>query len=107
MKKFRSRVRSLSSAAWVKGTGWSSSFGLYTPHSALSILSLDSESELNFMVAFGSGTGRSGPRETGFITKGRNIRIFNMVVVLAIDAFKFCHIKVAVGNVIFSFPPHH
>ena len=72
LERFRSHVRSLSSA-WVKGTG----SGLYAPHSAVSVMSLDSESELDSMVTFGSRTRRSGSWGTGL----------NMVLVLAIDAF--------------------
>ena len=63
LERLKSCVRLLSSA-WVKGTGWSSTSGLYAPHSAVSVMSLVLESELDSMVTFGSGTGRSGRWET-------------------------------------------
>ena len=34
---------------------------LRTTHAVVSVVSLDSESELDFMVTFDTGTGRSGP----------------------------------------------
>lgn len=82
LERFRSRGRSLSSA-WVKGTGWLSSSGLGAPHSAVSVMSLDSESEIDSMVTFGSGTETGRP---GLWAMGRrNISTLNMVLVLATD----------------------
>ena len=71
------------SLAWVIGTGRSSSSGLYAPDSPVSVMSVDSESELESMMTSGSGTGTSGP----WLYGRKNIRVLKMVLVLVIDAF--------------------
>ena len=68
-ESFWSRVRSLSSAC-VKGTGWSSSSGLYASFPATPVISLCLESDLYSMLPSCSGTGRSGLWEIGLVAEG-------------------------------------
>ena len=68
-ERFRSRVKSLRSAC-VKGSGWSSSSGLYASSPATAVMSLCSESELYSMLPSRSGTWRSWPSGIGLMTEG-------------------------------------
>ena len=94
---FWSHVRLLSSAQ-SKGTGLSSSSGLYAPALATTVTSLCSESELYFKLPSGSGTGTSGRK---------NIGVLDMVLVLVVYSFHIYHAEIAVCNMIFSFLADH
>ena len=58
------------------------------------------------MVTSSSGTGTFIPWGIGFMT-GRNLKILNKVIGLAIDGFLVCHAEAAFGNLIFHLPPLH
>ena len=83
-KRFRSRVRSLSSAH-VKGTCWSSSFGLYITSLATTILSLFRIWSI-FHVSIWLRNRKVWAMRDWYFGR-RNIGILDMVVVLAIYSF--------------------
>ena len=92
-ESFMSRVRS-SSSLCVKGTGWL----LSSPSTTIGSLCL--ESELYSMLPSGSEIGRSGSWGTGQSNR-KNVRVLDVVLVLAIYSFYLYHSEKADRNGIF------